>query len=104
MHNLIITVYAAAGLLAATLAYAGEKCVKVYGKTVAETFAAAAQLAASKDAELGGENCLNANTTIHILPEKENGLYVAELHYTPRKGTCPVELETQTEVEEGRSP
>jgi hypothetical protein len=96
MQNFIIASYAAAGLLLATLAHAGDKkCAKVYGKTVAEAFAAGVQLAASKDEELGGKDCLRADTTIQILPEKENGLHVAEVHYSTDKGACEEKQEFQ---------
>jgi hypothetical protein len=107
MHNFIIAVYAVVSLLVAALAHAGDKkCVKVYGKTPTEAFAAAAQLAAEKDAELGGKNCLRADTTIQILPETKNGLYVAELQYSLDKGSCEVKPESQSQAmkEEGLSP
>lgn len=105
MQNFIIAAYAISGVLvAAALAQAGEKkYARVYGKTVAEVFAAGVQVAAVKDAELGGGNCLKADTTIHILPKTENGLYVAEVRYTLGNGQCELNLETPIS-EEGRSP
>ena len=106
MQNFIIAAYALSGLLvAAAFAHAGDKkYVRVYGKTVAEAFAAGAQVAAVKDAELGGANCLKADTTIHILPKTEDGLYVAEVRYTLGKGKCKLKPKTTTSDEEGRSP
>ncbi len=96
MQNFIIAAYAAVGLLIAALAHAGDKkCARAYGKTVAEAFAAGVQLAASKDAELGGTTCLKSDTTIQILPKKENGLYMAEVHYSSKKGLCKVKPESQ---------
>ncbi len=89
MKNFVITAFTATLLAAAPVVQAEEKknCVRGYGKTVAEVFTLGMKLAESKDAQLGVESQLLADTRIRILPEKVNGLYVVEV-YSSHRGAC----------------
>jgi len=95
MSKFVIAAFTAAIFLAAVpVVQADEKknCVRGYGKTAEEAFALGMKLAESKDAQLGVENQLLADTRIRILPEKVNGLYVVEV-YSSKKGACDLKPE-----------
>lgn len=95
MKKLVVAVCTVAAFFAVALPMQAEEkknCVRGYGKTVDEAFALGVKLAESKDAELGKENQLAADTRIRILPEKVNGLYVVEV-YSSRKGACDLKPE-----------
>ena len=70
-------------------------CVRDYGKTAAEAFAAGAEILRQADAQLG-EDKLHGNVRIRILPEKENGMFVVEVYSFPDSGSCPVKSEYTT--------
>jgi hypothetical protein len=67
----------------------GKLCVKDYGKTPAEAFAAGMKRIQEADAQLG-EYKMHGNVRIRILPEKENGLFVAVVYSHPDNGLCTV--------------
>jgi hypothetical protein len=100
MQQYIIAACATAMLLVASIASALENkknCIRGYGKTPTEAFKQGVKLAERVDAEQGGgEKCRNASARIHILPEKVNGLYVAEVYFSPRKGSCDLKPEYKT--------
>ena len=70
-------------------------CVRNYGKTPAEAFAAGAEILRQADAQLGKDK-LHGNVRIRILPEKENGMFVVEVYSFPDNGSCPVKSEYTT--------
>jgi hypothetical protein len=64
-------------------------CIREYGKTPAEAFAAGAKILATADALLGADK-LHGDVRIRILPEQEKGMFVAEVYSVPdKKGACP---------------
>jgi len=68
-------------------------CIREYGKTPAEAFAAGAKILAKADALLGTDK-LHGNVQIRILPEQEQGMFVVEVYSVPnKKGSCPVKPE-----------
>ncbi|MCI5166570.1 MAG: hypothetical protein D3903_10875 [Candidatus Electrothrix sp. GM3_4] len=70
-------------------------CVRNYGKTPAEAFAAGAEILRQADAQLG-KNKLHGDVRIRILPEKENGMFVVEVYSFPDNGSCPLKSEYTT--------
>ena len=70
-------------------------CVRDYGKTPAEAFAAGAEILQKADKQLGGDK-LHGDVRIRILPEKENGMFVVEVYSFPDSGSCPVKTEYRT--------
>jgi hypothetical protein len=70
-------------------------CVRDYGKTPAEAFAAGAKILQEADGQLGRDK-LHGNARIRILPKKENGLFVVEVYSFPESGSCPVKIEYRT--------
>jgi len=70
-------------------------CVRDYGKTPAEAFAAGAEILRKADGQLD-ENKLHGNVRIRILPEKENGMFVVEVYSFPDSGSCPLKTEYRT--------
>jgi hypothetical protein len=70
-------------------------CVRDYGKTPAEAFAAGAEILRKADNQLGGDK-LHGNVRIRILPEKENGMFVVEVYSFPDNGSCPVKTDYRT--------
>jgi hypothetical protein len=70
-------------------------CIRDYGKTPAEAFAAGAEILRKADGQLG-EDKLHGNARIRILPEKENGMFVVEVYSFPDNGSCPVKTEYRT--------
>ncbi|WP_339137849.1 MAG: hypothetical protein WGN25_06825 [Candidatus Electrothrix sp. GW3-4] len=70
-------------------------CVRDYGKTPAEAFAAGAKILQKADAQLGADK-LHANVRIRILPKKENGMFVVEVYSFPESKSCPVKSEYRT--------
>ncbi|WP_417910758.1 hypothetical protein [Candidatus Electronema sp. PJ] len=63
-----------------------EACdLKAYGKTAEQAFLAGVERV---QLESKGQNGLDANLQIRILPVKENGLFVAEVHSSRRSGFC----------------
>ncbi|RWX46609.1 hypothetical protein VU01_102512 [Candidatus Electrothrix marina] len=70
-------------------------CVRDYGKTPAEAFAAGAEILRKADGQLG-EDKLHGNVRIRILPEKENGMFVVEVYSFPDSGSCPLKTEYRT--------
>ncbi len=103
MKNFVIAAWTAALLAAAPAVQAEEKknCVRGYRKTIAEAFTLGIKLAESKDAQLGVENQLLADTRIRILPEKMNDLYVVEVYFS-HKGAC--DLKPEYTVADGVEP
>jgi len=79
-------------LFAAGLAHSDDYSknhLRGYAKTVDEAFALGVKLAEDADFEIGeGKNCLKPDAKIKILPEKEKGLYVVEVHDSAHKGPC----------------
>ncbi|MCI5123827.1 MAG: hypothetical protein D3925_04960 [Candidatus Electrothrix sp. AR5] len=74
---------------------AAKICVRDYGKTPAEAFAAGAEILRKADDQLG-ESKLHGNVRIRILPEKENGMFVVEVYSFPDSGSCPLKTEYRT--------
>ncbi len=70
-------------------------CIRNYGKTPAEAFAAGAEILRKADDRLG-KNKLHGNARIRILPEKENGMFVVEVYSFPSSGSCPLKTEYRT--------
>ena len=70
-------------------------CIRNYGKTPAEAFAAGAQILQQADGQLG-ESKLHGHARIRILPEKENGMFVVEVYSFPDSGSCPLKTEYRT--------
>ncbi|CAK8714971.1 hypothetical protein KKHLCK_04035 [Candidatus Electrothrix laxa] len=70
-------------------------CVRDYGKTPAEAFKAGIKRIQKADAQLG-EHKLHGNVRIRVLPEKENGLFVAVAYSHPDNGSCTVKTEYRT--------
>jgi hypothetical protein len=70
-------------------------CARDYGKTPAEAFEAGMKRIQEADAQLG-EHKLHGNVRIRILPEKENGLFVAVAYSHPDIGSCTVTTEYRT--------
>lgn len=71
-------------------------CIREYGKTPAEAFAAGAKIVAKADSLLK-QNKLHGNVRIRILPKKEKGLFVVEVYSFPEnKGFCPVRTDYLT--------
>jgi hypothetical protein len=70
-------------------------CVRDYGKTPAEAFAAGAKILQEADGQLGRDK-LHGNARIRILPKKENGMFVVEVYSFPESGACPVKTEYRT--------
>ncbi|MCI5141044.1 MAG: hypothetical protein D3909_04810 [Candidatus Electrothrix sp. ATG1] len=70
-------------------------CVRDYGKTVAEAFAAGTEILRKADAQLG-EDKLHGNVRIRVLPEKENGMFVVEVYSFPDSGSCPTTSDYRT--------
>ncbi len=103
MKIFVIAAFTAALLAAAPAVQAEEKknCVRGYGKTIAEAFSLGMKLAESKDAQLGVENQLFADTRIRIFPEKVNDLYVVEV-YSSHKGAC--DLKSEYTIADGVEP
>jgi hypothetical protein len=59
--------------------------IKAYGKTAKEAFMSGLERV---QLESKGQNGLDANVQIRILPQKKNGLFVAEVHSYGRSGFC----------------
>ncbi|WP_446008592.1 hypothetical protein [Candidatus Electrothrix sp.] len=68
-------------------------CIREYGKTPAEAFAAGAKILEKADALLGADR-LHGNVRIRVLPEKEKDMFVVEVYSIPdKKKSCPVNPE-----------
>ncbi len=68
-------------------------CIREYGKTPAEAFAAGAKILEKADALLGTDK-LHGDVRIRILPEKEKEMFVVEVYSFPeKKEFCPVNPE-----------
>ena len=63
-------------------------CARDYGKTPEEAFVRGAETVRKADEQLG-EDKLYGNVRIRILPEKENGLFVAQVYSFPGTESCP---------------
>ena len=96
MQKSIIIASAIASLFLSSSVYAETCSHKVYGETVEEAFKAGAELVKLTD---GGNNVLDANTTIRILPEKENGMFVVKVSPSLNTNYCPLEHKSIETVE-----
>ena len=92
MHKLTLTVSVLAAFFLANTATA-ETCLKAYGTTPDEALKAGAELAERVD---GSKHTLDANMTIRILPEKENGKFVAMVYPSLNRNFCPHDTDHRT--------
>jgi hypothetical protein len=74
---------------------ASNICIRDYGKTPAEAFAAGTKILQKADKSLGADK-LHGNVRIRILPEKEHGMFVVEVYSFPDNVSCPVQPEYKT--------
>ncbi|MGB5686651.1 MAG: hypothetical protein WBM35_12610 [Candidatus Electrothrix sp.] len=70
-------------------------CIRNYGKTPEEAFAAGAEILRKADSQLG-KSKLHGNARIRVLPEKENGMFVVEVYSFPDSGSCSLKTEYRT--------
>uniref|UniRef100_UPI0040574FBB hypothetical protein n=1 Tax=Candidatus Electronema sp. TaxID=2698783 RepID=UPI0040574FBB len=89
MKKLLAAACAAAVLLISGASAFAGKCVRVHGNTPAEALEAGMKAANEWDSE----GVLDASTQVRILPDKENGKYVAEVYTLPRKSPCELHPE-----------